>query len=79
MPVSGASTVQQLIICSSLDPVSAGYTSEPGSTGLGVHPGQGSLPPCGGGGGAVTGTGIRKLGGSGYHAYTGLALCGGKS
>ena len=57
LPVSGASTVRQLSICASLGPASAGCTSDPGSTGLGVHLDQGSHPPCvatvpwGGGGG----------------------------
>ena len=45
VPATGAPTVRQLIICSSLGPASAGYTSDPGSTVLGVHPGHGSLPP----------------------------------
>ena len=45
MPASGAFTVQQLVRCSPLAPASAGSTSVLGSTGLGVHPGQGSLPP----------------------------------
>ena len=44
-------------------PTSAGHISCPGSTGLGVHAGQGSLPVClGGGGGANGGGGGGKAG-----------------
>ena len=45
LPTCGASVECPANWCSSLDPTSAGHFSCPGSTGLGVHAGQGSLPP----------------------------------
>ena len=45
LPTRGASVECLANWCSSLDPTSAGQVSCPGSTGLGVHAGQGSLPP----------------------------------
>ena len=45
LPTRGASVECPANWRSSLDPTSAGHFSCPGSTGLGVHAGQGSLPP----------------------------------
>ena len=45
LPTRGASVECPANWCSSLDPTSAGHFSCPGSTGLGVHAGQGPLPP----------------------------------
>ena len=44
-PTRGASVECPANWCSSLDPTSAGHVSRPASSGLGVHAGQGSLPP----------------------------------
>ena len=45
LPTRGASVECPANWCSSLDPTSAGHFSCPGFSGLGVHAGQGSLPP----------------------------------
>ena len=45
LPTRGASVECPANWCSSLDTTSAGRIGCPGSTGLGVHAGQGSLPP----------------------------------
>ena len=45
VPMFGASAERSVSSCSSLDPASTIYTGAPGSTGLCVHTGQGSLPP----------------------------------
>ena len=45
VPMYGTSAGRSVSRCSSLDPASTSYTSASGSIGLGVHTGQGSLPP----------------------------------
>ena len=45
LPTHGASVECPANWCSTMDPTPAGHISCPGSIGLGVHAGQGSLPP----------------------------------